>query len=139
MSRLYVSSSTLLYCNYDQTIVYFTEELGLAFVATFAFQLILAAEQVRVTPYEGALSSGIFGQKPTSTFCASLITCCAKTPVYNFEIVDEGEAAGDDKGPKQAASKRGNDSMIKGGGSKKTEMSVLMQSPGNDRTGLGEP
>ena len=89
-SRLYVSESNWLYCNFNGQILYFTDVFGLAYVATFAFQLILAAEQVRVTPYEGALGSKIFGDKITSTFCASLITCCGKIPDYEnaFDIED---------------------------------------------------
>lgn len=44
-SRLFVSSAkNMLYCNVDGKILYFVNEIGLAYMATFAFQLILAAE-----------------------------------------------------------------------------------------------
>ena len=125
-------------CDYTGWILYFTDELGLAFIAAFAFQLILSAEMVRVTPYEGALGSKIFGEKPSSTLCASIMTCCAKVPDYsNFQITDEGKEVPEDAKVMSSA-KKGKEGLNKSA-LKLTDKNILEESPGNDRTGLGEP
>ena len=63
----------------------------------------MAAEQLRVTPYEGALNSGIFSSTgldketgkpadgPKSTCCGSLLTLCGSTPDWNAEYEEEDE------------------------------------------------
>jgi len=62
---MYVESSRMiLYCNFDGSIFYFDSLPGLIYLAVFALQLILGAEQLRVTPYEGALPARLFGETP---------------------------------------------------------------------------
>ena len=65
-NRMYVAplegDKKILFCNVDYTIVYFKNEMGLAYLAIFALQLIIGAEQLRVTIYEGALGAKIFNK-----------------------------------------------------------------------------
>ena len=99
----------------------------------------MGAEQLRVTPYEGALSADIFGEKPKNTFCGSFLTCCNKTPNYVF-VIDGEDVEGAVNGPGEKVNDSGL-SLKKGKGnlSKNLEMSNLKinESPGGlDRTGI---
>ena len=42
--RMYIVEQQLLFCNESQEVIYFTEDIGLYFMAGFCFQLLLGAE-----------------------------------------------------------------------------------------------
>ena len=52
---LYLSQADngILLCSVDGDIVYFNEMMGLGYIGAFSFQLLLAAEYLRIVPYEG--------------------------------------------------------------------------------------
>ena len=52
---LYLSQADngILMCGVDGDIVYFTEMMGLGYIGAFSFQMLLAAEQLRIVTYEG--------------------------------------------------------------------------------------
>ena len=78
-------------CNFTKDTLYVVGQMGLIYVALFAAQLIITAEAVRITVYEGAIAAEIF-ETVKQTTCRSILTCCHKTPENNIFAIDDDKA-----------------------------------------------
>lgn len=86
----------MIACNFDKDTLYAVEMMGLLYVGLFAGQLIITAEAVRITVYEGAIAAEIF-EFTKQTTCRSILTCCRKAPLKNIFAIEEDPKAADDE------------------------------------------